>query len=50
MGRVDVSRHLAKRLRVDLCAELHPQRFLLLLLQVAHLVRDFPDASHPVVV
>ena len=50
MCRVDLRRHLSKRLGVDLAAQLHPQRLVLLLLQIAHLVGDLPDARHPVVV
>ena len=44
---VDLRRHLSKRLGVDLSPELHSQRLVLLLLQMAHLVGDLPGARHP---
>jgi hypothetical protein len=50
MCRVDLRRHLSKRLGVDLSLEPHPQRLLLLLLQMAHLVGDLSDPHHPFVV
>ena len=48
--RVDLRRHLSKRLGVDLLAEFHSQRLVLLVLQAAHLVGDLPDPRHSVVV
>jgi hypothetical protein len=50
MCRVDLRCHLSKCLGVDLVAELHPERLVLLLLQMARLVGDLPDARHSVVV
>jgi hypothetical protein len=50
MCRVDLRRHLSKHLGVDLLAELHSQRLVLLLLQTTDLVGDLPDPRHSVVV
>ena len=50
MRGVQLSRHSAIRRQIHLAAQLHPQRLVLLLLQLRRLAADLADALHPVAV